>query len=94
MDTQAKLRCLAGSGMFAHEASVLIQGEAQHYESMVDRELVHATGVEIGTGTEEVSALLDVTVVKVNGTAMLVELPRQVVSGGRRIWVPKAEVQL
>lgn len=85
------LRCKAGRGMFPHEAGILIQGADRVYESMVDRELVL---MEEGTELSDVDvpASITVGVIKVNGTKMLVELPRQVVCGGRRIWVSKSEV--
>jgi hypothetical protein len=34
---------------------------------------------------------LPAKVIKINGVNLLVELPRQVVAGGRRVWIPKTE---
>ena len=80
------LKCKTGRGMFPHELAVLIKGVDGYYESMVDAELVKVSAESQETGW------IDVGVVKYNGTGVLVELPRQVVSGGRRIWVPESEV--
>ncbi len=87
-----KLRCTAGRGMFAHEAGVSIRGSDRCYESMIDSDLVAIQDGQI-LGDDDVPALVMVTIVKTNGSKMLVELPRQVVAGGRRIWVSKSEVQ-
>ena len=87
-----KLRCTAGRGMFAHEAGVSIQGSDRCYESMIDSELVTILDGQI-LGDDDVPALVTVTIVETNGSKILVELPRQVVAGGRRIWVNKSEVQ-
>lgn len=88
----ARLKCMAGRGMFPHETGILIRGVDQFYESILDSELVHPTGISTATG-EDAPALIEVEVIKVNGAQLLVELPRQVVSGGRRIWVPRTEVE-
>jgi hypothetical protein len=88
----ATLKCTAGRGMFPHEATILIRGIEQFYESLLDRDLL-TIAREQTIGETDVPATVSVGVVKVNGTAVLVELPRQVVSGGgRRIWVSKSEV--
>ena len=84
------LKCTASRGMLRHEAGVLIQGAERHYESMVDVKLVH---LDSKLGEDEISATLDVQVVKTNGENVLIELPRQVVAGGCRIWVPQSEVK-
>jgi len=90
--TTARLRCTAGSGMFDHEAGVLIQGVDRWYESMIDRDLV-SIAEPAASDQEAQAAWVDVNVIQANGTKLLVELPRQVVSGGRRIWVPRSEVK-
>jgi hypothetical protein len=90
----ASLRCIAGKGMFPYEAGVLIRGADQYYESMIDRDLVHTRRDCVSNDAGEIEALVHVDVIKVNGDRVLVELPRQVVSGGRRIWVSKTEVEM
>jgi hypothetical protein len=87
-----ELKCMAGKGMFPHEASVLIRGASQCYESLIDWEFLQLAGGTV-IGEEDVLASIPVQVVQDNGDNLLVELPRQVVSGGRRIWVPKTEVE-
>ena|ERR1051326_4259779 len=86
------LKCQAGRGMFEHEAAVLIRGVDQSYESMIDSEFVRLAddGKEITDDYQP--AFIEVQIIKESADAYLVELPRQVVSGGRRIWVPKSEV--
>ncbi|HEX4413657.1 MAG TPA: hypothetical protein VH107_08510 [Lacipirellulaceae bacterium] len=87
---QVKVKCQAMQGVFHHEVGVLIRGSEGSYESLLDAEMVTLDeplddGQKPGT--------LRATVVKVNGVKVLVELPRQVVSGGRRVWIPKTEIQ-
>jgi hypothetical protein len=85
-----QVKCTAGKGMFPHELGVLLQGKDQFYEAMIDAELVQLTGEPNDDG--ERPASVGARVVSVNCENVLVELPRQVVTGGRRIWVPKSEV--
>ena len=80
------LKCTAGPGMFPHESGILIKGADRYYETMVDSEFLKLNADAKDT------AWIDVGVVQVNGTNVLIELPRQVVAGGRRIWVPESEV--
>jgi hypothetical protein len=87
----AHLRCFATRGMFPHECAVTIKGKDRRYESMIDEELLRLDGTI--NGDREVLGKVNVEVVNVNGEDVLVELPRQVVSGGRRIWVPRSEVE-
>lgn len=84
------VKCTAGKGMFPHELGVLIRGKDQFYESMIDAELVKVVGEP--NDRDERPATVKATVVNINCTNILVELPRQVVAGGRRIWIPMAEV--
>ena len=84
------VKCTARKGMFSHELAVLIRGRDQWYESLVDAELVCLQENE-GDGVQR-PATIRATVVNVNCTNVLVELPRQVVAGGRRIWIPTSEV--
>jgi hypothetical protein len=90
--TTLELKCLAGTGMLPHEAAVLIEGRDQHYELMVDSELVDTQEGEL---TRELRpAALNVTLVKESGDDALIELPRQTVTAGRRIWVSKSQLGL
>jgi hypothetical protein len=86
----ARLKITAGKGMFPHECGVLIKGSDRCYESMIDSELV--TLDKDGSPEEGATGWVEVGVVSVNCEKVLVEFPRQVVSGGRRIWVPKSEL--
>jgi hypothetical protein len=89
--TTAKLKCKAARGMFAHEAGILFRGSERNYESMLDSKFVHFdAGGELGD--DDASALVDVGVLEINCQNVLVELPRETISGGRRVWVPKSEV--
>lgn len=83
---EVQLKCTAGKGMFPHEAGVLIQGADRYYESFIDWEFLRIDEGE-KIGDREVSALVPVQIIQDEGSRVLVELPRQVVSGGRRIWV-------
>ena len=84
-----ELKCMAGRGMFPHEAGVLIEGSQRNYEAMIDSDLLE---YESELGDVNIPCIVKVGVVKVNDTKILVELPRQVVAGGRRIWVPQSQV--
>lgn len=93
MTGKARLKCVAGQGVFPHEASVLIRGAQESYESLIDRQLVALTH-EAQWGEDDVAAFIDVDVIDERETLLLVELPREVVFGGRRIWVAKSEVEM
>lgn len=84
------LKCTAGRGMFPHEAGVLITGADRNYESMIDSDLLE---LESELGDAATPCVVKVSVVKVNGLTLLIELPRQVVVGGRRIWVSQSQVE-
>ncbi|HVA48413.1 MAG TPA: hypothetical protein VNH11_18760 [Pirellulales bacterium] len=86
-----RVKCTATRGMFPYELGVLVRGRDQFYETMVDAELVQVEGGEI-PDDEARPATIKAQVVNVNGENVLVELPRQVVTGDRRIWVPISEV--
>lgn len=90
-DSVVNVKCQAATGMFPHEAGVLIKGAEGMYEALIDSELVStASGNRLSE--QDQPASVRAIVVKVNGKGVLVELPRQVISGGRRIWVPISEV--
>jgi hypothetical protein len=91
VSSTVQIKCKAGKGMFPYEAGVLIQGTDRFYESMMDLELVHLEGGE-EIGDDDQPATIEATVINVNCTSLLVELPRQVVAGGRRVWIPMSEV--
>lgn len=86
-----QVKCVAGRGMFPHESGILIRGTDRFYEAIVDSDLLHS-GDDRRPDAGEYSATIDALIVKVNCDSLLVELPRQVVSGGRRIWIPISEV--
>ena len=75
------------NGMFPHEVGILIQGADRWYESMVDSELV--------TALDQSTARIPVEVVERDRDVkrVLIQLPRQVVAGGRRIWVNESAVK-
>lgn len=85
-----KVKCTASSGMFPHELGILVRGRDQFYEAMIDAELVSLVGEP--NDRDERPATVKAIVANVNCTNVLVELPRQVVAGGRRIWIPISEV--
>lgn len=87
----AQLKCQAGRGMFSHEAGILFRGAERNYESMLDLKFVH-TAADSPLGDVDVDAWIEVNIVEVNCQNVLIELPRQTVFGGRRVWVPKSEV--
>lgn len=87
-----QLKCLAGRGMFPHESAVLIRGATQHYEAMIDSELVQVSGETSPDDERQASIHVRVVNTRDDGS-MLVELPRQVITGGRRIWVPLSEIE-
>lgn len=86
------LKVLASTGALSHEAGITIQGVDGTYEAFVDSDLVRPENGEPLT-REDRRATIAVDVVKVNNGHVLVELPRQVMLGGRRVWVPATEVQ-
>jgi hypothetical protein len=86
-----QIKCTAGTGMFSHELSILLRGKDRFYESMVDAELVSVSDDGYDDDSER-PATIEAQVVNVNDESVLVELPRQVVTGGRRVWVPISEV--
>ena len=87
----AKIRCIAGKGMFPHESAVLIKGIDRWYESMIDSELLEFES-ESAVGDDQ-PARIDVDIIDRQSGSALIELPRQVVVGGRRIWVPDSELE-
>ncbi len=93
MTGKARLKCLAGPGVFPHEASVVIRGVQASHESMIDRQFVDLSG-EAGWGEHDVAAFIDVEIVDERDAMLLVELPRETVFGGRRVWVAKSEVEM
>lgn len=88
-----RLRCTAGAGMFPHESGILLQGIGRCYESLIDSNLISFEGDD---SSEERPAKVCVEIITEDPSksAFLIELPRQVVSGGgRRVWVPAGEVE-
>lgn len=86
------LKVLASLGVLSHEAGISIRGVDGTYESFVDRDMVNPENSEPLTD-EDRPATIAVDMLKVDNGCVLVELPREVVAGGRRIWVPATEVQ-
>ena len=88
----ALLKCTVQSSVFPHELGVFIQGVDRGYESLIDAALVQTENLEDG---QPHSGRVEVSIIKKDAerNAVLVELPRQVVMGGRRIWVPESEVE-
>jgi hypothetical protein len=89
---RSTLKVLASTGALSHEAGITIRGIDGTYESFVDSELVNPENGEPLTHQDK-RATIAVNVIKVDNGNVLIELPRQVVVGGRRIWVPASEVQ-
>ena len=88
----ALLKCTVQSSVFPHELGVLIQGVDRGYESLIDAALVQTENLDDG---QPHSGRVAITIIKKDKerNALLVELPRQVVMGGRRVWVPESEVE-
>lgn len=86
------LKCSVEPSAFPHELGVFIKGAEQNYESLIDANLIRL--VDANEGRTD-SGRVEVTIVQRDDEleAVLVELPRQVVMGGRRIWVPSSEVE-
>ena len=84
------VKCKASKGVLPHEVGILIRGTDQFYESLVDDDLVRLEDGDLAGGEQE--AFINAQVVNDKCENVLVELPRQVVTAGRRIWVPKSEV--
>ncbi len=89
---RGSLKCTAVRGMFPHEVDIAIRGKnGGWYESMMDSNLVDLEGDFEDDSERE--GKVEVSIVGRTDDAVLVELPRQVIGGGRRIWVPAAEVR-
>ncbi len=84
----AFLKCSVEPSVFPHELGVFIQGVNRDYESLIDAELIEVDG-QTHKGRVEIAIIQR----SKEQHALLVELPRQVVMGGRRIWVPESEVE-
>jgi hypothetical protein len=83
------VNCQVTEGALGHEYGVLVQGADGQHESMVDTDIVSVE--EVPKGDVVTKGKLPAKVIKINGVNLLVELPRQVVAGGRRVWIPKTE---
>lgn len=94
MTEMRSLRCTATKGTFPHEVDVAIQGaDGAWYESLMDSCVVFVDGAlsmdEEKEGNVQVVIIHRAPAKK----SVLVELPRQVVGGGRRIWVSENDVK-
>src|SRR5579862_1843888 len=90
----ALLECRVTKGVFPHERTIYVDGEDRGYESCAD-----AGKVELQTDESDlenkptVPGLVRVRVVTLDEDRhrALVELPEEVVMGGRRVWVAVAK---
>lgn len=83
--------CQISLGLFEDERIVQFEVEGRQYRTIVDSEDVH----ELKTPREGewVDGLLQVYTIKKNGETVIVNLPRETTSSGRRISVPKQLLQ-
>ncbi|MDX1963601.1 MAG: hypothetical protein SFX18_10635 [Pirellulales bacterium] len=86
------VKCRAARGFLGGELGIVIQGVDQSYESFVEPDHVRFADGRIPQNEEEKPGLIEAGIVQVNCDSMLVELPRQVITAGRRVWIPKSEV--
>ena len=84
----AKLHCNIMGSVQEHETGILIDGLGLQYESIVDDRLILRTNA-----SNMAKIRVAIVASDENRAAYLVELPRQVTMGGRRIWVPKTTVE-
>lgn len=85
-----RIKCRVGPGMFSYESGILIHGVDRYYESMVDTDLVQIEDGPAANGDNP--GTIGVRIIRRDGDRVLIELPREVVAGGRRIWVSASEV--
>ena len=87
------LKCEATPGMFAYECAVVINGCGRRYETMIDKEFI-LFPQESSDNRQGRSACIKVSPISIDEVqrTVLVELPRQIVGGGRRIPVPLSEI--
>ena len=91
------LKCEAKGGMFAYECAVIVKGCGRRYETMIDKELIiFATSSESEGDCHAQSGWVKVSAISIDEDqrSALVELPRQIVGGGRRITVPLSEIDV
>lgn len=93
----ALLRCRVAKSAMAHERSLIVEGVGKEYESWADSRAVQLLEGEDERSLEssEAQGLVTVRVVDNDATngLLLVELPEQVIMGGRRVWVPAGSVR-
>jgi hypothetical protein len=89
------LKCRVRTSPFEHEFDVLIEGMDHQYESFIDKSLVDVSD-DLVSDERPVCGKVKVSLVADDSArdAVLVELPRQVVMGGRRIWVPRSSLEI
>jgi len=87
-----RLECRVGLGAMAHERVLYVEGVDRVYETWADSRDVRVLKGDL----DDAQALGEVDVVVVSREparkAVLVELPNEVVLGGRRVWVPTSRV--
>ena len=90
---QAHLKCMVGAGPLAHERSFWVDGVGQRYESWTDAEQVTLSNGGPLSGEDLAPGLVPVLIVKEEQLRVLVQLPREVVMGGRRVWVDAGQLR-
>lgn len=85
----AKLKCNIMGNVQSYETGILIDGLEREYELIVDEQFVARNN---GTNAGQID--VDIVVADDDRDAYLIELPRQVTMGGRRVWVPKKTVEV
>ncbi|MDA2928506.1 hypothetical protein MYX84_00935 [Acidobacteria bacterium AH-259-O06] len=83
--------CKISLGLFEGERIVQFEVEGTEYSTIVDSEDVHES--KMPQQGEWVDGLLQVYAIKKNGETVIVNLPRETASSGRRITVPKQLLQ-
>ena len=89
MSRYAELEVQVGRGPLVYERSLMFDGAETSYESWADADQVKVVEQEDALEKGQARGLVSVLVVSEDAERqrVLVELPREVVMGGRRVWV-------
>ena len=89
-----QLECQVSKGVLAHEVALRFDGVEQPYESWADERQVDTGGRSL-SAAESVPGFVRVCIVarKPESGRLLVQLPEEVVVGGRRVWVSGQQVK-
>jgi hypothetical protein len=81
------LKCKFEPGAMAHEVAIFVTGIEGEFESWADPRDIEVEDRATGAG------FVPVRVIDEDTTRALVELPVEVIMGGRRIWVPLTSIR-